>query len=424
VLPLISPLRPLHVVYFAPGAEAPTPEALAQAAASWSDANLKPPLRDAAIAYREKLLAIELIQADRLPPPPLPILQYMGMGELDERILQSATQVAVISGPDLNAKPYIGFWAVLAAALGVRELLQGTLFDPQALRIINPEKAPSWFTADGRIAVMNHIQVPFSIQERGLGWMTTRGLEKFGLPELELRDVPPNLQKLTGLMNGAAQFLVEQAAQQGQTGTELSLPAEIALDQAVFERAHAKPASDQPRRMTPQAVGLRFDPKERLAHPPMVQIVKPRKFSGDTGMWLNEILGHLLGSERDMRMVRTSDDAMQAAHERAVSELPAVKQRFLGGLKPGETLFLKHGFTTSTGDKEYIWVVVNRWDGDEVTAQVANDPNDVPGLRLGMTVKISEADVFDWTILLPDGRKEGDYTTQVVLAEGQQPAAG
>jgi uncharacterized protein YegJ (DUF2314 family) len=412
------------VVYFAPGVDAPTPEAMAQAAATWSDVSLKPPLRDAAITYREKLLSIELIQADRLPPPPLSILQYMGMGELDERIIKSATEVAVISGPDLNARPYIGLWSVLAAALGVRELLQGTVFDPQALRIINPEKALTWFPGDGRVSLVNHIQVPFSIQDRGLGWMTTRGLEKFGLPELELRDVPPNLQRLNALLNGVAQFLVEEVGKDPKATAELTLPAEITLDQALLERAHAKPAGEEPGTMKPQTVGLRFDAKERLQHPPMIQIVKPRAFSADTGVWLSEVLGQLLGSERDMRMVRTSGDAMQVAHERAVSELPMVKQRFLGGLKPGETLFIKHGFPTSTGDREYIWAVVNRWKGDQITAQVANDPNDVPGLRIGMTVVLTEADIFDWMVQLRDGRQEGGYTTQVVLAEGQQPASG
>jgi uncharacterized protein YegJ (DUF2314 family) len=41
-----------------------------------------------------------------------------------------------------------------------------------------------------------------------------------------------------------------------------------------------------------------------------------------------------------------------------------------------------------------------------------------------MTVVLSEADIFDWMVQLPDGRSDGGFTTQVVLAEGQQPASG
>jgi uncharacterized protein YegJ (DUF2314 family) len=426
VVPLSSTTRPIHVVYFAQGSELPTAEGLAQAAAAWSDANLLPPLRDAAGAYRSKgLLSIELVKTDRLPPAPLPLLQYTGMGELDERILRSATDAIVVGGPDLNAQPYVGLWSSLAAALGIRALLQGTLFDPQALRIIDRDKALKWFAADGRVAAANHIQVPFSIQESGLGWMTTRGLEKFGVPELELRDIPPNLEKLSLLMNAMAQFLVEEASRQvgsdPKAATELTLPAEVVVDEALLGRAIGRPVDDQPKGGSAQAIGIRFDPKDKLTPVAMVQLIKPRQFSGDAGIWLNDVLGRLVGSESDVRMARTSGDAMTQAHERATSELPAVRRRFDAGLKPGEVLFFKHGFPTSTGDREYIWVVVNRWEGDKITAQVANDPNDVPGLLIGMTVMLGEADIFDWMIQLPDGRSVGGYTTQVVLAEGKQP---
>jgi uncharacterized protein YegJ (DUF2314 family) len=38
-----------------------------------------------------------------------------------------------------------------------------------------------------------------------------------------------------------------------------------------------------------------------------------------------------------------------------------------------------------------------------------------------MTVTLTEADIFDWMIQLPDGRSDGGYTTQVVLVEGKAP---
>ncbi len=78
----------------------------------------------------------------------------MGLGELEERIVRSATEVVLVTGHDLNIRPRVGMWAALAAALGVSELLQGAVFDPDALRIIDPEKAARWFSpmvfADGR----------------------------------------------------------------------------------------------------------------------------------------------------------------------------------------------------------------------------------------------------------------------------------
>jgi uncharacterized protein YegJ (DUF2314 family) len=137
-------------------------------------------------------------------------------------------------------------------------------------------------------------------------------------------------------------------------------------------------------------------------------------------VWLNHVASELLGGSRDIRMAKTEGDSMQRAHERALGELPQIKERFLAGLKPGEVLFVKHGFPTTTGSREYIWAAVNRWQGSRLTVQVANDPNEVEGLRMGMTVLLEEADIFDWMLQLPGDRTEGGYTSKVALEEGYE----
>jgi len=357
------------------------------------------------------LVSIELRPAADLPPLPIDLLRHMGLGELEERIVRAATEVVLVTGEDLNVRPRIGMWAVLAAALGVSEFLQGVVFDPDALRIIDPDKAGRWFSATGEIGVTHHIIVPFSIGDRGLGWMTTRGLQKFGLPDLELRDVPPNLNQLSVLMNAVAQFLVEETfrsvAESKNKVAQLSIAAEIGVDRALVARAGARKPNGDPAAGGAATVALRYDSTERVPGPPMIRIERPPGFTGDTGIWLNQVAGQLLGSEDRVRMTDTSAEAMTRAHERAVAELPQVKQRFMAGLKPGEVLFIKHGFPTSTGSKEYIWAAVNRWEESALTVQVANDPADVPGLRTGMTVMLGEADVFDWMLQLPGDRSEG-----------------
>src|SRR5207302_1475083 len=130
---------------------------------------------------------------------------------------------------------------------------------------------------------------------------------------------------------------------------------------------------------------IRFDSDQSTSGPPMIRIERPPSFSGDTGVWLNHVAGELLGATHKTLMAKTEGDSMQRAHERALSELPQVKQRFLSGLKPGEVLFIKHGFPTTTGSREYLWAAVNRWQGTRLTVQVANDPHDVEGLRMCMT---------------------------------------
>ena len=120
-----------------------------------------------------------------------------------------------------------------------------------------------------------------------------------------------------------------------------------------------------------------------------------------------------------MRGVATENAAMEAAHRRAVQELPTVKQRFLAGLKPGEGLFVKHGFPTNAGGHEFMWIAVVKWTDSTVVGQLANTPQHRNDLVMGQTVQITEAEVFDWMFVLPGGRREGGYTSDVALGEGE-----
>lgn len=426
-IPIQGTVGSAFVVYFAPRPGAPpSDEELAEAAARWSDAHLEPPLRDAVADVRNRgLMSIQLKPVDQLPPLPIELLRYMGLGELEERIVRSATHLVLLMGMDINRHPRVVMWAVLAAALGVRDLLEGALFDPEALRIIDPDQATRSFSVNGDIGVTHHIIVPFSIGEKGLGWMTTRGLGKFGLPDLELHDVPPNLNKLNVLMNAVGQHLVEATfrtvAEHNGKVEELELAPEFTVDRSTVARASARKPDDEAARDGAVNVAIRFDDDDRAPGPPMIRIQQPRSFEGDTGVWLNHVAEELLGSEHQVRFAKTGGNAMMQAHERAMSELPRVKQRFVAGLKPGEVLFIKHGFATTAGSLEYMWAAVNRWDGKTLTGQLANEPREVAGLRMGMTVVLEEADLFDWMIQLPGDRSEGGYTSDVALNEGLEP---
>jgi uncharacterized protein YegJ (DUF2314 family) len=117
--------------------------------------------------------------------------------------------------------------------------------------------------------------------------------------------------------------------------------------------------------------------------------------------------------------VKTDSEAMEIAHRRAVEELPQVKQRFLAGLRPGESLIVKHGFPTQGEKNEYMWLAVNTWRGDRLQTQLMNNPQIRMDLRAGQAVEIREADVFDWAVMRPDGEMEGGYTNRVVMRDGE-----
>lgn len=424
-IPMSSEVAAFYVVYFPRTWSAPPgiPD-FGRAAALWRQKHLRSPLQEAVAKLQESgLISVRIESAESLPAPPLDVLRYTGLGELEERVISAATQVVLVSCGDPNTAPRIGLWSTLALALAIAEELNGVVFDPEAMRIVKRDSGIAWFGPTGAIAASQHIIVPFSVGRSGLGWMTTRGLGKFGLPDLELRDVPPNLDKLTILMNAIGQFLIETALDRTLEtkgrAAEITVPGEITVDGTLVARAHARADESQATATPPVTVGLRFDPAGASPPPAMVQIVPPRGSISEPSVWLNAILERLVGSSRLSRRVRTGDDAMMEAHERATAELPYAKQRFEAGLQPGEVLYVKRGFETSSGSREFLWLAVTRWTADHVVGQLANQPDDVPGLRLGQTVTVAEAEIFDWMIQMPDDRSEGGYTSAVALQQGE-----
>src|SRR6266568_4626647 len=210
-------VQPAFVVYFAAGSgELPTADAAAAA------------LRKAG------LLSIGIRPAVQLPPLPIELLQHMGLGELEERIARSATNVVLVVAKDLNMPPRAGLWAALAAALAVR-------------------------------------------------------------------DLPPNLDKLSIFMNAVAQYLVEatfrEVTARKASVDRLELPAEISVDRALVARALRQKDDNAPTDDGRVTAVLRFDSDQSTSRPPMIRIERPPSFAGDTGVWLNELAGTLLGQD-------------------------------------------------------------------------------------------------------------------------------
>src|SRR5207302_6815192 len=140
-IPISGMVQPVLAVYFAPGSHGlPDLEAAARDLDEWASAHVPSPLREAVAAFRKAgLLTVSVRPADQLPPLPIELLQFMGLGELEDRIARSSTHVVLVLAKDLNMPPRAGLWAVLAAALSIRDRVDGVIFDPEALRIVKPE---------------------------------------------------------------------------------------------------------------------------------------------------------------------------------------------------------------------------------------------------------------------------------------------
>lgn len=80
-----------------------------------------------------------------------------------------------------------------------------------------------------------------------------------------------------------------------------------------------------------------------------------------------------------------------------------------------EAFFVKKPFKTNSGNREHIWVIVERFEDGFFWGRVDNVPADVPDLKNGDPVKVHPQEISDWMIVQGDG-KIGGYTIDVLEA--------
>jgi uncharacterized protein YegJ (DUF2314 family) len=424
-VPLPPSVGPEFVVYFRPlGHTLPTAANLRSRVRRWVEHGTTEPTRTALRAYIDReMLDFRVGTRSSQPAPSVDLLRTMGAGSEELRRLQRATHRIVVLSADRPGPPHYGLWSAIASSRALAGDLGGVILDPELPRLEPLGSHSQPLPPELRVQLGDHIVVPYSMDERGLGWMTTNGMRKFGLPDLQIEDFPPNLHdKLAILMNGMARRvfaeLRAQTADRPVRPEVLQIGPEIRLSLQDFTAEGEPPPKVLHGARGWTRVRLRYDPG-RNSTTPFLTLLPPRGFRGDQGVWLNALLTDLFGAEDTLRTVDKNSSAMEAAHQRAVEELPVVKQRFQRGLQPEQTLFVKYAFPTSGDGHEYMWIAVNTWKGGRLRGQLANDPQWRRDLRAGQTVELDEKDVFDWMIQLPDGHSEGGYTTTVVEREGR-----
>lgn len=424
-LPLPDMLQIGFGVYFHVGAGAlPGVEQVTAHLDAWLEQHAEEPLRAAIRACVDRgLLSVDVQPRDRLPTPPVELLRYLSAGEDEIRRFQDSTHVVLVGMPAAVLPPHFGLWGAIAAARATAAALDGVVFDPALPKLMPLTWPMEPVPAHGRVEVTEQIIIPFSVERHGLGWMTTKGMVKFGLPELEIRDVPPSVaEMLMTVVNGMARHLLARVARLEGAGApprELVLEPEIRLSLQDMAGDAAEGPVEPPEGVRGWSlIRLQYKPGRRGSSA-FLTLLPPRGFGGDQGVWLYSLLEDLFGGEDTLRTVEADSEAMEAAHMRAVQELPEAKRRFQAGLQPGETLYVKHGFPTGENGHEYMWLVVNTWHGDQLRAQIANDPQIRLDLRAGQEVTLRDADIFDWMLTGRNGSREGGYTVAVVEREGR-----
>lgn len=416
---------PLLVCFRSQRPTPPDVEQLKPVILAWLDRHAAPPLRDVLKEYLQRgLLQLHLQPRSEAPELPLDYLRHLSRGELEERRLEESTHVIMVMGMDLLGPLRAGFWTAIAAARALAQASGGVIIDLTIPRWLPLDTHEASIPESGAISMWEHIVIPSSVDDHGLGWITTKGMAKFGLPELQVKGVPPNLaQSLWPVVNGMAHLLLERVGQledaAGKSPRELVLEPEVRFDYGLFSLSQGLPPEPPPEGARGWTmIGLAYEPGDD-EHDSFITLGPPPGYSGKPGVWYNSMLSDLLGADDTLRHVKHDTETMEAAHLQAMGELPWIRQRFQGGLPPGEQLLVKYGFPVQGGGHEYMWLGVNTWQGDRLRCQLANQPQYRTDLRAGMEFDLTEGDLFDWVLLGADGSQYGGWTNRVVEREGE-----
>jgi uncharacterized protein YegJ (DUF2314 family) len=356
-------------------------------------------------------------------PPSIESLKYRGVGlsEQQKQALQKSRRAIILE----FAHPKTSLWPGLRTATELVEALArqtgGLVFDEETRQVFTPgswhkRRLEAW-TAD--VPQVSH---QFTIDLYPLGEYhreVTLGMAKLGLPDLVVQELPETSDdQASNLINSVAQTLAE-----GQT---INSSGKLRLDldsiRNVAFRDNAKKWL-MPNALSTACVvfkpGIKDegDPNNRLLE------LSADLYSGpDPHAKLENLFSSLFGWKDAARKVHHTQEVLEESKkERA--KLPELRKAFVAGLGSGEYIQVKAPFPTPNGNHEWMWVEITRWRGKAITGTLENEPAEIPDLRSGQMVEVSEDDVFDYIRRFPDGHTEGNTTGPILdkLQYGTEP---
>jgi uncharacterized protein YegJ (DUF2314 family) len=259
--------------------------------------------------------------------------------------------------------------------------------------------------------VQRHFTIHYYATGDGRHRAITLGLEKLGLPDLVIQDVPQrSATPASTLMNVLAQLLVEGASigPGGRVVVDLASIAHAGARERASSDLLGKPA----RRATLDLVMA-----EREEGDPDNRLVELR-FAAHQGATeverLLAALDALFGSQDDATLRPTDDPELAAVTRRVQAKLPELAAMFRKGLPLNDRFLVKAPFDTDDGSVEWMWISVNTWPGDVLVGHLENDPFSIAALKAGARVEVKQSSVADYIWNKADGSQEGGESIPIL----------
>jgi uncharacterized protein YegJ (DUF2314 family) len=374
-------------------------------------------LRELALRMLERpIVKVEPVPSEQVRLPPRPVFEAFGAAPADLGAIEHAAGFVLVHTRYQPGWPPAHEWVARLIAVELALLLGSPVVDTFVPQILDPERALRSLPTEGvRRRLVEWIQVLHSAGPDGF-WFSTKGLRRFGLPELQATNVPPVLiRPWTSVFNGIAQVLVQRwfrALRVGGGGEDLpafvELPRRLEVGRSDIAAAHGAVEDDD----GTATVELAFDPPSDPSAEPFLIVTAPVDYPASAGEFLTAVCRSVFGPEEEEITFASDPSAMQRAIESARAELDKARTRFLQRELPsGSHLIVKYRVAVPVGN-EYVWAFVTAWSEDgTIRGSSANDAELDRTIRVGRPVVVREDDVVDWAVWA-DGRGivEGGWT--------------
>lgn len=269
--------------------------------------------------------------------------------------------------------------------------------------------------------------------------LVTRGLRRFGLPELMVDNVNPGLAgDVATVLNAVAHGLKDRPP----SDEKLELKGETVEGSATFELAtRLDDDPDDPiwrvsfdgQITVPGDPGVESSPEEAVLPPESPPLAIPAEASNAA---VSPEAPSVPASPATPSPVPPSPvppspatpspvspspvppspvSDLDSAHRMAITRLDTVvRDAWASGLPEGDVVAVSVPFKTRDGGNEFMWVELRTWEGTSMSGVLVNQPYNVENLRKGDMVNVSFQQVFDYIWKHADGTREGNATSRFV----------
>jgi hypothetical protein len=210
--------------------------------------------------------------------------------------LRSAERHLLVTAMYGPVWPPLHMWTAATTAEALAVSTGGILLDPEAPLLRRTRWAPCALRDRNGFAVAEWVEIAVSADEtdirRGM-WMTTSGLSRFGLPELQGKRISPDLTTAwCDVLNGLAQALLDAHwadldVEPGRAFREIAETVTVTSEdvEAATGRSYPPGAAEVRLRLDPGAPGAAS----------FLTIMPPRALRGPAWHWRREVVAALLG---------------------------------------------------------------------------------------------------------------------------------